>query len=220
MYTGPLFFSYNIIFTPLNLFMEEKKHSFLFGASKFISDLFNPLVSLCLFFVYTSIRLYSFEDALMHFLPLLLLIILPVVIWITWNVKTGRYTNMDVSNRVQRFSLYFFITASVLVYMVFKYIRNGQVDLVVLFILILLLTMQISNYYIKSSMHTAFNVFVAALYFATDLGWGMAWSGIAALVGLTRVIVGRHTSKEVFMGAGIAVVVSFLYLYCRIQFQS
>lgn len=220
MYTDPLFFSYNIIFTPLNLFMEEKKPSFLFRASKLISDLFNPLVSLCIFFVYMSIESYSLQDALMHFLPLLLIIILPVVIWITWHVKTGRYTNMDVSNRVQRFSLYFFITACVLAYMAFNYIKNGQVDLVILFILILLLTMQISNYFIKSSMHTAFNVFVAALFFATDMWWGIAWTGIAALVGITRVIVGRHTSKEVFMGAGIAVVVSFLYLYCRIQFQS
>jgi membrane-associated phospholipid phosphatase len=44
-------------------------------------------------------------------------------------------------------------------------------------------------------------------------------AGIASLVGITRIILKRHTVKEVFMGAGIAFMVSFIYLYCNIQFQ-
>lgn len=68
-------------------------------------------------------------------------------------------------------------------------------------------------------MHTAFNVFVAALFFAINWKMGLLWLGIASLVGVTRIILKRHTVKEVFMGAGIAIVVSFIYLYCNIQFQ-
>ncbi|WP_407404733.1 phosphatase PAP2 family protein [Chryseobacterium sp.] len=83
----------------------------------------------------------------------------------------------------------------------------------------LLFALQWSNLYIKSSMHTAFNVLVAALFFANDIYYGIAWLGIALLVGITRIILKRHTVKEVFMGAGIAFLVSFLYLYCNIQFQ-
>ncbi|WP_228378410.1 phosphatase PAP2 family protein [Chryseobacterium sp. CCH4-E10] len=166
-----------------------------------------------------SIKSYSLKDSLLYFLPILLMIILPVIIWLVWNVKTGRYTNMDVSNRTQRKSLYFFIAACVISYLVFNYFKNGYIDFVMLFILILLLAMQISNYYIKSSMHTAFNVFVAALFFAIDTGFGLIWLGIAILVGITRVILKRHTPREVFMGAGIAIVVSFVYLYCNVQFQ-
>lgn len=199
--------------------MEEKKSSLLHNISKVISDFFNPLVSLVIFFVYMSIREYTFKESLLYFLPLLLMIIAPVVIWLVWNVKTGRYTNMDVSNRVQRKTLYVFIAACVIIYLVFNYIRNGYIDLVMLFILILLFTLQISNFFIKSSMHTAFNIFVAALFFTLDWGMGLLWLGIASLVGLTRIILKRHTVKEVFMGAGIAFVVSFIYLYCNIQFQ-
>ena len=199
--------------------MEEKRFSLLHKISKVISDFFNPLVSLILFFVYMSIREYSFKESLSHFLPLLLMIIAPVVIWLVWNVKTGRYTNMDVSNRVQRKTLYVFIAACVVIYLIFNYIKNGYIDLVMLFILILLFALQISNFFIKSSMHTAFNIFVAALFFTLNWKMGLLWLGIASLVGLTRIILKRHTVKEVFMGAGIAFMVSFIYLYCNIQFQ-
>ncbi|WP_160138324.1 phosphatase PAP2 family protein [Chryseobacterium sp. c4a] len=199
--------------------MEEKKASLLHKISKIISDFFNPLVSLIIFFVYMSFREYTFKESLLYFLPLLLMIIAPVVIWLVWNVKTGRYTNMDVSNRVQRKTLYIFIAACVIIYLIFNYVKNGYVDLVMLFILILLFALQISNFFIKSSMHTAFNIFVAALFFTLDWKMGLLWLGIAGLVGLTRIILKRHTVKEVFMGAGIAFMVSFIYLYCNIQFQ-
>ncbi|MGI9582843.1 phosphatase PAP2 family protein [Chryseobacterium sp. RRHN12] len=199
--------------------MEGKKSLLLHKTSKIISDFFNPLVSLILFFVYMSIREYSLKDSMLYFIPILLMIIVPVIIWLVWNVKTGRYTNMDVSNRVQRKTLYIFIAVCVIAYLIFNYIRNGYIDLVMLFILILLFALQISNLFIKSSMHTAFNIFVAALFFSLDWKMGLVWLGIAILVGITRVILKRHTVKEVFMGAGIAFMVSFIYLYCNIQFQ-
>ncbi|AZB32644.1 phosphatase PAP2 family protein [Chryseobacterium bernardetii] len=199
--------------------MEEKKSSLFHKTSKVISDFFNPLVSLIIFFVYMSAREYTFKESLVYFFPLLLMIIAPVVIWLVWNVKTGRYTNMDVSNRIQRKTLYVFIATCLIIYLIFNYIRNGYIDLVLLFILILLFALQISNFFIKSSMHTAFNIFVAALFFTLDWKIGLVWLGIASLVGLTRIILKRHTVKEVFIGAGIAFMVSFIYLYCNIQFQ-
>jgi len=199
--------------------MEEKTTSSLHIVSRLISDFFNPLVSLFIYFVYLSFKIYTFKEAVMHFLPILLITILPIIIWIYWNVKTGRYTNMDVSNRVQRKSLYIFIAVCIVLYQLYHYIINGFLDFVMLFILVLLFALQYSNLYIKSSMHTAFNVFVAALFYDSDWRAGLFWLFIAALVGVTRVILRRHTVKEVFMGAGIAFMVSFVYLYCNIHFQ-
>lgn len=199
--------------------MEEKQPSLLHKISRVISDFFNPLLSLFIFFVYMSFLKYSLKESILSFLPILIIVIAPVIIWLIWNVKTGRYTNMDVSNRVQRKTLYIFIGICVVSYIAYHYFRNGQIDFVMLFILILLFALQISNYFIKSSMHTAFNIFVAALFFALNTTMGIIWLGIATLVGITRIILKRHTPKEVFMGAGIAFIVSFLYLYCHIQFQ-
>jgi membrane-associated phospholipid phosphatase len=199
--------------------MEEKQPSFILKVSKIISDFFNPLLSLFIFFLYMSVKNYSLKDSLLYFLPILLLVIVPVIIWLIWNVKTGRYTNMDVSNRVQRKTLYIFIAVCVIAYIAFNYIKNGYIDLVMVSILILLFALQISNFFIKSSMHTAFNIFVAALFYAINPISGFIWLGIAALVGITRIILKRHTPKEVFMGALIAFIVSFIYLYCNIEFQ-
>ncbi|WP_295200081.1 phosphatase PAP2 family protein [uncultured Chryseobacterium sp.] len=199
--------------------MQEKQPSFVHKISKIISDFFNPLISLFIFFVLMSIWKYSLRDSVFYFLPILLIVILPVIIWILWNVKTGRYVNMDVSNRVQRKTLYIFIVVCVMVYMVYAYLASGSIDLVMLFILILLLALQISNFFIKSSMHTAFNVLVAALFVPMSWITGIIWLGIAAIVGVTRVILKRHTVREVITGAGIAFVVSLIYLYCSMQLQ-
>ncbi|WP_426278136.1 phosphatase PAP2 family protein [Chryseobacterium sp. S-02] len=199
--------------------MEEKQPSFILATSKIISDFFNPLLSLFIFFLYMSIKNYTLKDSLLYFLPILLIIMIPVIVWLVWNVKTGRYTNMDVSNRVQRKTLYIFIAACIITYIIFNYVKNGYIDFVMLFILILLFALQISNFFIKSSMHTAFNIFVAALFFAINPTAGLIWLGIAVVVGITRIVLKRHTPKEVFMGALIAFIVSFIYLYCNIQFQ-
>lgn len=203
----------------MNLDLEEKKTSFLTVISKIISNFFNPLVSLLIYFIYLSFEKYTLQQALVYFLPILVIIIIPIVTWLTWNVKTGRYSNMDVSNREQRKSLYFFIGGSLIIYLFYYYVENNTLDFSLLFVFILLLLLQISNLYIKSSMHTAFNIFVAALFCTLNIKIGIIWLCIAFLVGFTRIILKRHTPKEVTLGATIAIIISFIYLYCNIQFQ-
>lgn len=187
--------------------------------SKIISNFFNPLTSLFIYFTYSSSLKFTFSEAAIIFLPLLLIVIIPISAWIYWNVRKGNYTNMDVSNRKQRKSLYFFIASALLIFLGYDYFFNENVDLIVTFLLILLVLMQLSNYYIKSSMHTAFNVLVAALFF--ELNWilGLIWLIIAILVGVTRIILKRHSVAEVISGAAIAILVSFIYLYANIHLQ-
>lgn len=194
-------------------------HPIVISLSKFISNFFNPLTSLFLYFAYYSNKHYDLKKSLYEFLPILLILILPISGWIYWNVRRGNYTNMDVSNRKQRNSLYIFIAVAMLVYLLINFMIDGQIDYTMLFLFILLILMQVSNYFIKSSMHTAINVFAAALFFAQNQILGLAWLFIAVMVGITRIILKRHTPKEVLMGAAIAAVVSFFYLYIYIQNQ-
>lgn len=185
--------------------------------SKVISNFFNPLISLLIYFIYYSSLNYTLRETATIFLPIFLLIMMPIIVWIYWNVKKGKYTNADVSDRNQRKGLYFFIEAAILLYILYQYFINHAVDFVMLCLLILFIVMQISNYFIKSSMHTAFNVFVAALFFSVNVYFGIIWLGIAIMVGCTRIILKRHTFKEVFFGATIATFISFIYLYTTIQ---
>ena len=193
--------------------------SALLKISKYISDFFNPMNSLVIYFIVFSTRNFTLAETIQNFLPIFLITIVPISIWIIYNVKTKKYTDTDVSDRKQRKGLYFFIEGAMIVYLFFVYLRYERIDFVLLFLLVLLLVMQVSNYFIKSSMHTAFNVFVSALMFTLNPLFGLGWLGIAMAVGFSRIILKRHSPAEVLTGTMIASLVSFIYLYTHIQIQ-
>ena len=192
----------------------------LIKVSKYLSEIFNPMNSLIIYFIVFSSANFSIDESVRQFLPLLLLTIIPISFWIIYHVKTKKYTDTDVSDRKQRKGFYFFIAASILTYLTFVYLRYERTDFVLIFLLILLIAMQISNYFIKSSMHTALNIFVAALLFAIEPIFGGIWLGISVLVGISRIILKRHTLAEVLSGSMIAGVISFIYLYTHIQISN
>lgn len=198
---------------------NPEKSPLIIRFSKIISNFFNPLTALFIYFVYSSSLQYNLSETAKLFLPLLLIVVIPISAWIYWNVRKGNYSNMDVSNRKQRKSLYFFIATTLFLFLFYDYFFNENIDLIVTFLLLLLLLMQLSNYFVKSSMHTAFNIFVAALFFGLNSALGIIWFLIAVLVGVTRIILKRHTVIEVISGALIALLVSFIYLYANIQYQ-
>jgi len=190
----------------------EINSPFILKISKVISNFFNPLVSLVIYFFYYSYRNYTWEEASKKFIPILLLLIIPIAIWIYRNVKKGNYTNMDVSNRKQRHSLYIFIIVATIVFLVVDYFLHREIDWTILMLCILLILMQVSNFFIKSSMHTSLNIYVAALFFAINPMIGIFWFLLSVVIGITRIILKRHTPQEVISGAVIAIFVSLVYL--------
>lgn len=197
----------------------NKRFPVLITFSNVISNVLNPLFSLLIFLAVYSYQKSDGEFDLKSFLLPVLLVIIPIFGWIYWNVKKGNYTNMDVSNRQQRNSLYLFnfFIISIYIAALFYTKQNFHYILIILFLLILLVVMFLSNFFIKSSMHTSFNVFVSALFFTLNPIYGLIWLFLTFLVAISRVILKRHTVKEVIMGAFIATVVSFVYLYFDIQ---
>lgn len=196
--------------------MGKEYSPFFIKICSVISHFFNPIISLTIFFIYFSFNNgLSAKQNLYHFGLLLVFIILPVVFWIGWNVKTKRYTNVDVSDRKQRKTLYFFIESVQLIYLIANYALFHIIDWIVLFILVLTIVMQWSNYFVKSSMHTAFNIFVAFLFFSYQPILGIIWGMITAIVAYTRIILKRHTLKEIIWGIIIASIISFMYLYAH-----
>lgn len=189
----------------------------LIKISHYISVIFNPMNSLLFFFAIFSLQNNTLKESVQNLLPILLITIIPISGWIFWNVKKKRYTDTDVSDRKQRKSLYLFIVSALVVYLLYLYLRFDQIDWIILFLGILILLMQISNYFIKSSMHTAINLFVAALFFTVSPLFGLIWLGITIVVGISRIILKRHTPREVLSGTVISFFVSFIYLYVHIQ---
>lgn len=204
----------NLIFN-----MQKENSSLLIKLSNILSNVLNPLFSLLIFFVFFAYKKMETAEALENLLWMIALVIIPIFGWIYWNVKTGRYTNMDVSDRKQRNTLYIFNTFIISIYIAFLYFNKQSFELIlnIIFVMILMLVMHFSNFFIKSSMHTSFNVFVSALFFNVNIYFGFLWLFLTILVAISRVILKRHTVKEVIMGAFIATIISFVYLYFNIQ---
>ncbi len=181
--------------------------------SKWVSAIFNPMFSLVIFFVYND--KYHLENGNFweNFLPILLILILPISIWIFWNVRNGNYTNADVSDQKQRHSLYYFIVTCLVVYIFWSYYYFGTLDLIFMALTLLFVLMMLSNYFVKSSMHTAFNVLVAAFFYQISTTIGSSWLVITLLVAMSRLVLKRHTPAEVIAGIGISTLVALCYLY-------
>lgn len=184
--------------------------------SKIFSAIFNPMFSLLVYFIYHYYQKTNQQSFAEVILPILLWIIFPISFWIFWNVRKGNYTDADVSHQKQRNSLYYFINTLLLGYLLWDYFVQDNLDLPMVFLLILFILMMLSNYFIKSSMHTAFNLFAAALFFSINPLLGIAWLFITIVVAWTRIVLKRHSPREIFSGSAIALLVSFLYLYTHI----
>lgn len=201
--------------------MQKEHSTFIINFSRILSAVFNPIFSLLIFFGVYALEKMNYQEALKNLLLMLFIVVIPIFIWIYWNVKTGRYTNMDVSNRKQRNSLYIFNFIVIAIYIALLYFTKQKFDftLIIIFLFILLVVMQISNFFIKSSMHTSANVFVSALFFMLNPLFGFVWLMITLMVGVSRIVLKRHTPKEVMMGGLIAFLVSIAYLYIHINFH-
>lgn len=182
--------------------------------SHIISNVMNPLFSLLIFFIYYGNQKMDKTTALFNLILVITIIIIPIYTWIYWNVKTGKYTNMDVSDRKQRNSLYVFNFVVMLVYLSILFLTHQSSSFIkiIIYVLLLMILMQFSNRYIKSSMHTAFNVFVAILFYTLSPFWGIFWAGLTVLLGISRIILKRHTIQEVILGTIIALCVGLIYI--------
>lgn len=201
--------------------MPKESPDINISASNILSTILNPLFSLLFFFGFYAYEKMEYHMALKNLGLMIFFVVIPIFGWIYWNVKSGRYTNMDVSDRKQRNSLYIFNFIIIAVYIEILNLTQQEFSFILIniFLLILMMTMHFSNFFIKSSMHTSFNVFVSVLFFNLNPYFGFFWLGLTVLLGISRVILKRHTPKEVFMGASIATIISIVYLYFDIQNQ-
>ncbi|WP_300675737.1 phosphatase PAP2 family protein [Soonwooa sp.] len=187
--------------------------SLLIKLSKIISNFFNPIVSLFIYYLVVGSVQHFPSKQITDALPLLFIVGIPTIVWIFWNVKKGNYTNMDVSNRQQRNSLYVVIVVLCAIYLAYEYFVNKNLDVRILFLEILLILMQISNFFLKSSMHTALNLYVAFLFLKYDLVWGISWIILSIIVGITRIILKRHTLAEVISGVALGSLIGLIYYF-------
>ena len=144
--------------------------------AKAISFIGHPLLTIPLFVTIMMFAFEDFEKALLNSTLIIGCIFLPLFLRIYVKSKNGTYTNFDVSDRIQRKTLYTFIIPLMIVVtgISFKTSPASNYSISVLFATILIIISQVINLFIKSSLHVSLNIYLSALILMVDLRIGLA----------------------------------------------
>jgi membrane-associated phospholipid phosphatase len=135
----------------------------------------------------------------------LLIGIVPVVVVVLVQVVRGSWTDVDVSVRRQRYILYPFGIACMLAAVV-AFVWLGAPLVVVRAGLGLVAANVVNglvNFKYKVSTHASTAALCAAVLWQALPVWGLIAAAAAALVGWSRVALGRHTPGQVVLGWGV-----------------
>lgn len=186
--------------------------------ASFISVIGHPLLTLSIF---TAIALFTYEEfqkALLHSSLIVAGIFLPLTLKMYLSSKKGTYTNFDVSDKTQRQSWYIFAILVLLIITIILFVTDQPrtLSLSVMFSLILLAISKIINYFIKSSLHVSFNIFLSFLIIPMNLTAGLFFLVFTILIAWARLTLKRHTFKEIIAGSiiGFAIgIFSLCFMY-------
>lgn len=144
-----------------------------------------------------------------------LLVTIPLLLFISYKVYKGDFTDYDVSNRLKRNELYRFILILFgllcLLFFILKYPIKAQLTMGSFFLLLF-----ISSYLnkkLKVSMHTSFNFLFAHLLFHLDLYLAIVFFAFGFLNGYSRIKLGRHKNTEVIAGFLLGNFVGILFTF-------
>ena len=177
----------------------------------------HPLLTIPL---YAAFVLFTFENVKTAFFNSALIIgciFIPLILRLFLKSRNGSYTNFDVSDRKQRKSMFFFIIPllSIVTAIVFITGQSRNLCLSLLFALVLVAISQLVNLYIKSSMHVSFHIYLSFLVMTLNYRIGIIVLLIAVPIAWSRMVLGRHTLKEVVYGGVIGLTVGFVMFYAE-----
>jgi membrane-associated phospholipid phosphatase len=177
------------------------RHEFAALVSAIIHPILFPLVTLI---VVSLMATHDVGKTLLYAGLAVALTALPVALIVFVQVRRGRWTDLDVSQRKQRYSLYplTLVCLGVLAYLYYRLQAPREAVVSVVSLLLANVVDGIINLYWKISAHATTAAACASLLWQLTPGhtWGPPAAAGAALVGWSRVELGRHTTWQVIMG--------------------
>lgn len=144
----------------------------------------------------------SMREALIVCLIALVTTTAPVAGLVAYQVARGHWTDLDVSVREQRYKLYpVGLLFSLLLTGIYVWMGAPRVSIAAALATTLANGIDgVINYAYKVSAHATAAAGSAALLWLFAPGWGIPAAIAAALVGWSRVELGRHTTGQVILG--------------------
>jgi membrane-associated phospholipid phosphatase len=160
----------------------------------------------------------SFRSSLIVCLIALALTTAPVAALVAFQVARGHWTDLDVSVRQQRYALYpIGLACALLMVAALAYVSAPRGAIAAAIAMTLANAVDgVINFAYKVSAHATAAATCAALLWIFVPGWGAPAALAAALVGWSRVELGRHTTGQVLLGwlvgVGSALAVQLLFV--------
>lgn len=188
-------------FMELEKVVEKRplRHTLAGTVSAIIHPVAFPLLTLA---AITFTQTGSMRDAIKICLVALALTSAPVAALVGYQVARGHWTDLDVSVRKQRYALYpIGLVCALLMTAAFLWMGAPRATVIAALALALANTVDgVINYAYKVSAHATAAASCAALLWLFVPGWGAPAAIAAALVGWSRVELGRHTTGQVLLG--------------------
>lgn len=140
-------------------------------------------------------------------------VFIPVTILTFLGVRKGKYTNIDVSDRVQRQRWFTTITILLMVVTGVIWLTDQQYSLrlAVTLACVLLICALYINKVIKASMHMTFHGFVSLLILHFNLVAGVIFLVLLPVLGWSRLYLKRHFINEVLVGTCMGLLFGGLF---------
>jgi hypothetical protein len=184
-------------------------------SAKIISILGHPLLFGIAYVVFMSFNNLERKTAFLVSSLVIFLVALPII-WNNWKkMRSGEYTNFDVSDRKQRMGFYpFAISLFTLLLLSFWFLGfPNEVIRQTLVFFVMILIMALVNLKIKASMHAGIAFYIVMNIFGFGFLPGIIILIFALAVTWSRLEMKRHDFKELLIGALIGVVFGGIGLF-------
>jgi len=189
--------------------------SLIYRAAYTCSVMGNPLFIGAVFLFAFCLRLLDASRAMAIMATLVVLLFLPITIWIQTRVRTGRYSDFDVSRREDRTTMYPLVLVLILFAtgLLFFTRQPKMLSVGMLCVSTMIVVAYLTNQWIKISLHTVFCFFFALVAIKISVAWLAPMLIFAVLVAFSRLILKRHRVVELMAGAGLSLLTGSLLLF-------
>ena len=189
--------------------------------ARIVSVLGHPFLLMPLLTGIVSYKLLPPADALVAELIALGIVIIPSGVYTVVRVRQGRWSDLDVSDQRERSQFYGILLPLLFIIAGISWSADVPyaIPLGALAILMLVGSAFVLNSWVKVSLHSGFGIFAAEAFFFFNpiLGGGVLL--LAIFVGWSRIVLDRHSVREVIYSGLLGFLIGGLFLFSLYLFH-